>query len=168
MNNSNRFLSVMSEVPVLVFAGIPVAGSLWPLDSTMVVVLSLLSGFLLVGLTFTGIPIRRRLIIFSALMITSVAFLNWPLKLAFAASQADFEKVAKRLDDGEAIQSPIQIGLFKVAKAEVNRNGVVCFWTDNDPSGATGFVKGDESVGKEFNLWSQCAVASDWQFLSED
>ncbi|TWT58302.1 hypothetical protein KOR42_16760 [Thalassoglobus neptunius] len=168
MNNSNRFLSVMSEVPVLVFAGIPIAGSLWPLDSTMVVVLSLLSGFLLVGLILTGIPIRRRLIVFSALMIASVAFLNWPLKLAFAASQNDFERVAKQLDDGETVQAPIQIGLFNVAKAEVNRNGVICFWTDDDPSGATGFVNGDESVGEEFNLWSQCGVARDWQFLSED
>ena len=100
-------------------------------------------------------------------VLGSIAFFNWPLHLAYIASRPSFEDFAQRLRDGEQIRVPAQIGMFRVVNAEVNHNNVVCFWTDDDPSGGTGFVNfGPDHL--PFNLWSHTHLDDSWQFITED
>ena len=100
-------------------------------------------------------------------ILGSIAFFNWPLHVAYIASRSSFEDFAQRLRDGEQVQVPARIGMFRVVKAEVNRDNVVCFWTDDDPAGATGFVNfGSNHL--PFNLWSHTRLDDSWQFITED
>ena len=105
--------------------------------------------------------------IFAIAAMGSIAFFNWPLHLAYIASRPSFENFAQRLRDGEQIRVPARIGMFRVVKAEVNHNNVVCFWTDDDAAGGTGFVNfGPDHL--PFNLWSHTHLDDSWQFITED
>ena len=100
-------------------------------------------------------------------VVLSVAVSNWPLHAAYRLSRPSFEQVAAEVRQGKGFDEPRQVGLFRVARAELNHRGVVCLWTDLEPSGYTGFVQcGPEKP--PFNIWSHQALDATWQFISED
>ena len=100
-------------------------------------------------------------------VIASVAVCHWPLRITYALSREAFDKSAEQIRAGEQLAMPQRIGLFKIRKAEVYFNGIVCLWTIPNPSGNTGFVQcGRDHV--PFNLWSLIKLDSKWQFISED
>ena len=103
----------------------------------------------------------------AVVLLGTIAFFNWPLHVAYIASRPSFDDFAKRLRDGEKIQTPARIGMFRVVKAELNGNDVVCFWTDDDSAGGTAFVNfGSDNL--PFNLWSHTRLDDSWQFIIED
>ena len=87
--------------------------------------------------------------------------------MAFAFSRRSFDQVASQLVAGTAPQTPGRIGLFFIEKAEVNRQGIVCLWTDNDPAGPNGFVQ-NSNPDVTFNLWSKLRLDETWHFIAED
>jgi hypothetical protein len=81
-------------------------------------------------------------------------------------SRGAFDAIAQRVRAGEQMK-PQRIGLVTIRKAEVYYNGIVCLWTDLNPSGYTGFVQcAPDSM--PFNLWSMIRLDARWQFISED
>lgn len=100
-------------------------------------------------------------------LIASVAIWQWPLRISYGSSRSGFDSLAQRVRAGEQLQMPQRVGLFRVRKAEVSRQGVVCLWTLPNPAGSTGFVRcGRDHV--PFNLWSLVKLDDHWQFISED
>lgn len=144
------------------------AASLWPFEPVML----FLGGVLLAagGLMLSFFAKSRAQLAFAVAtvaIIVSVACTNWPMRVAHAGTRASFDRVAEQVRDGETFTKPFSIGPFRIVKAEVSRNDVVCLWTDADPSGPTGFVQcGPENP--PFNIWSHTRLDDSWQFISED
>ena len=100
-------------------------------------------------------------------ILISIAATNWPMRIAYVASSSSFERAASQILGGQKISTPCMVGAFRIAKAEVHYNGKVCFWTDCNPAGRTGFVQCGP-VDPPFNLWSHTKLNNSWQFISED
>ena len=98
--------------------------------------------------------------------IASIARWDWPLRLAFLASESSLEEMATATRGGESLADK-RIGLFRIRRAEVGPQGVVCLWLDLDPAGRTGLVQ-TSPEDLPFNLWSAISLSDRWQLISED
>ncbi|HEY1170480.1 MAG TPA: hypothetical protein VGH19_03835 [Verrucomicrobiae bacterium] len=105
------------------------------------------------------------LILASLLLLTS--FTQWPMRVAFALNRHSLDALSQRVRAGESISTPIQAGTFRIAKAELSSQGIVCLWTTHSPGGSTGFVQCPPDH-VPFNLWSMTSMNHQWQFISED
>jgi uncharacterized membrane protein YuzA (DUF378 family) len=101
-----------------------------------------------------------------ALIVTACLTL-WPMRLTYALSQASLHSLAQRIQTGEKITTPVQVGFFRVTKAELSPQGIVCLWTVPRPGGNTGFVQCPPD-NIPFNLWSTISLDNQWQFITED
>ncbi len=103
----------------------------------------------------------------SLAIIFCVLVTHWPLRIAHLLSRSSFDRLALELRAGRQMAAPQWVGFFFIKKAEVDRNGIVCLWTNPHPGGNTGFVRcGPKRV--PFNLWSMVKLDDTWQFISED
>ena len=100
-------------------------------------------------------------------VILSIATSNWPLMAAFNSSRHELERIAKEVRSGNAPSSTVTAGFFRIRKAEVAYNGVVCLWTNPNSSGNSGFVRFPRD-NPPFNLWSHFRLDDNWQFITED
>ncbi len=157
-----RYLLVAFVAPAFV----AILASLWPLEP-----ISLALTCTLLGLcTFVSVLCVRSLRhlfagITTLAILLSVATSNWPLQAAYVLSRPSFDRVAAQVRAGEPPNTPCSIGLFRIRKAEMYHNGIVCLWTNT--TGSTGFVQtGPDDL--PFNLWSHTQLDNSWQFISED
>ncbi|WP_145286310.1 hypothetical protein [Pirellulimonas nuda] len=149
-------------------AFLAVLASLWPLERIALVLTCTLLG-LCTFVPFLFGRSRRHWFagVTTIAVLLSVATSNWPLRAAYALSRSSFDRVASEVRAGELPKTPCSIGFFRIRKAEVHHNGIVCLWTNDDPSGPTGFVEtGTDDL--PFNLWSHVSLDNSWQFISED
>jgi hypothetical protein len=100
-------------------------------------------------------------------VIISVAVAHWPLRVTYALSRDSFDAVAQRVRMGEHLTTPFRAGFFTIQRAELSHHGIVCLWTQPQPSGSTGFVQCRRDH-VPFNLWSMVRLDDRWQFISED
>jgi hypothetical protein len=100
-------------------------------------------------------------------IIASVVTVHWPLRARYVLSRSSLDQLAQNVRAGEPLVGPTRVGLFTIVEAEVNRHGIVCLWTDTNPSGKTGFVQCRPDY-VPFNLWSMVSLDECWQFISED
>jgi hypothetical protein len=136
------------------------------------------SVFLLVALMLGWFHIRRgrpngrsihqalATVALPVMILASVAITHWPLRLSYAWSCAAFDDIARRVRAGERIEAQ-RVGPFRILRAEVYFNGLVCLWTDLDPGGKTGFVQCPPDNPPR-NLWGIVRLDDRWQFISED
>lgn len=158
-------------IPIALIAVPPAVGvtaAVWPLER---VLLSLICVPLLI-LSFTGL-IATRTLLHKMLSIAAIAVLlstllfDMPLQNVFRLTRGTFDQIATKIEAGAAIETPLWIGPFRICKVEQRPNGVVCLWTDDAPTGHTGFVRhGPKDL--PFSLWSHVAVDDSWQFVAED
>lgn len=98
--------------------------------------------------------------------IASIARWDWPLRLAFLASESSLEEMVIATRGGESLADQ-RIGLFRIRRAEVGPRGIVCLWLDLEPAGRTGLVQ-TSPEGLPFNLWSVISLSDRWQLISEN
>lgn len=160
----DRYLLAAITAPA--FLGI--VASLWPFEPIALLLTCTLLAFCTIAPCLL-IRSRRQLFAGIATIATllSVATLNWPLRAAYVLSRPSLDRIAAEVQAGELPVAPCTIGLFRVRKAEMHPNGVVCLWTNDDPAGRTGFVQ-TEASDLPFNLWSHTSLDNSWQFISED
>jgi len=61
-----------------------------------------------------------------------------------------------------------RVGPFTIRRGEIER-GLICLWTDLNPAGRSGYIRGLEDSGANpINAWSLSSAGSDWRFLVED
>ena len=121
---------------------------------------------------FVAIPFVRNLrMIFVGTtviaIVLSVAVTNWPLRAVFSMSRPTFDQIADDVRKGNVPKTPCRVGLYRIRKAEVYHNNVVCLWTDLNPNGKSGFVLCPPE-NPPFNLWSHVPLDASWQFIAED
>ncbi len=105
------------------------------------------------------------------IIAVSVIWTGWPLRGHFLLVRPIMDSMADRLEKGENVETPVQVGLLRVQMAEVDgwHGGVPCLWTDLYKGGYTGFVRTtSDKVDSQFNLWSNLKLDRNWQFIEED
>lgn len=102
----------------------------------------------------------------TVLILGSVGASHWPLRVAYVVSRPALERAAAEVRLGHPFEHR-RVGLIEIRRAEISRTGVVCLWTDTNPSGRTGFVQ-TPPYNIPFNLWSVTSLDQRWQFISED
>ena len=100
-------------------------------------------------------------------IVLSIALTSWPLCAVFSLSRPTFDQIANDVRQGNVPNTPCRVGLFRIRKAEVCYNDVVCLWTDLNPGGKSGFVQCPPE-NPPFNLWSHIQLDASWQFIKED
>lgn len=105
------------------------------------------------------------LITFILISVICTIFFNWHAQLFFPSLVQEAEKIAMQIKNGETIETPFYLGVYKIKEVGIRKN-TVYLWTDPDPSGPTGFVQHPEGVG--FNLWSATNVDDNWAYIKED
>jgi hypothetical protein len=100
-------------------------------------------------------------------IVLSAAFTQWPLRLAYACERGELESLAQRVRTGKRLALPQQVGPFKILAAELDRDDIVCLWTNLDRSGRTGLVQCGPDHAR-FDLWSIVDLDERWQLISED
>ena len=145
-----------------------IVASLWPLESIALFLTCIVLGLATIA-TFPLLRPHRLLFagITSIAILLSVMTSNWPLHAAYALSRPEFDRVAEEMRNGQSLEVPRLVGFFRIQKAELDRNGVVCLWTDVASSGSSGFVQHGAS-DLPFNLWSHTRLDDSWQFIAED
>ena len=145
-----------------------VTASLWPLESIMLGLTCVMAALSIAPLlAFAQSRSHFYWGLLAIGLLVSIAATNWPLRIAYAASSSSFNRVAQQIRSGQTISTPCMIGLFRISNAELHYNDTICFWTDCDPSGKTGFVQcGPDNP--PFHLWSHTTLSDSWQFISED
>jgi hypothetical protein len=156
---------------IVAFAVLPMLGilaSLWPLEPLAVRLLCIVLALAVTAvLPFVRSLARVFVGITSIAVLLSLMTTNWPLYSAYRWSRPSFDRLATQVHAGIPAETPERVGLFRIERAEVNRNGVVCLWTNDDPSGPTGFVQhGPDNL--PFNLWSHMPLDESWQFIKLD
>lgn len=101
--------------------------------------------------------------------LLSVGTSSWPLKLRYALSRPAFERLAARLEaDGENSAPPQWVGLCYIQRIERRkRDGTVCLWMYDAPSGPAGFVRCPPEH-PPFNIARHIPMDERWQFIDVD
>lgn len=76
------------------------------------------------------------------LVVLAVLTTDWPLRVSFAVSRPELERLAVAINRGEPPKSPIRAGLFLVRDTGFNHKGWTCLWLDSNKNGRTGFAQG--------------------------
>lgn len=159
-----RFRLIVLTAPAIV----AVLLALWPSGWGILQFACAFLGLVTIGLLIACRSISELMVGTTTIaVLLSIVTMNWPLRYAYQLSRAEFDAVARRVADGEEVQTPRWIGLFRIETAEVYRNGVVCLWTNDAPAGPTGFVQ-YAADDLPFNLASHYRLDDRWQFISED
>ncbi len=128
----------------------------------------IIAGFTCVWLAFKGKG--RRGVLFFALaagLSASVGLTDWPLRLAFLASKSQLDRLADRLEQGNAV-APTWVGTFCIRKAEL-REDMPCLWISLEPSGFTGLARPVDGIALgKYNDWSDARLSSKWHLIKED
>lgn len=136
---------------------------IYPLAS---LILSVPLVFLGLKAIFTNVRVALAGIAAIAICV-SVWTSNWPVKVRFLFSQAQFDALASDVENGNAVNVPVWAGSYRIRKVEVRKTGAICFWTDLSPSGYSGVVRCSENK-MDFNIWSHIHIVDDWRLISED
>jgi hypothetical protein len=102
------------------------------------------------------------LILYFAIIVTDL-----PLRLAFTLNRTEFDRVAARVENNDAPQTPFWIGPFRIAMAgKRGGSGAVYLAANSNQWEINGFVPNPE--GRGFNLWSASQLDDRWSFVVED
>lgn len=115
---------------------------------------------------------RRRLVmtLVCIALIVSVAMTMWPLRVTFYLSQPALERLAARVEAGDALTFPQRAGLFQVWRAERGAN-TSFLWLDPDRSYGVGFL---HTTGKGrlpnalMGLCGSRTLSEGWEFRWND
>jgi hypothetical protein len=104
----------------------------------------------------------------SVLVYGSVLKTDWPLHLSFRMVRSDLARLASTAKAGQKKTERIEIGPFSVQEVDATSyGGIVCLWTDLDPTGRTGLLYAPNQNVPTYP-WSKVRLANDWWLLSED
>jgi hypothetical protein len=87
------------------------------------------------------------------------------LRLTVLLAAPMLNRLAERLERGETIEGPFQVGLMRFTSGEVRYGSYPMLVLSPDPSGPTGLVRAKQEPG---NAWSCLRVGKGWMLFSED
>jgi hypothetical protein len=107
-------------------------------------------------------------------LLPSMLFTLWPLRLAFLVSRPAMDRLADRIVAGEGLDRPEWAGLYRVVATRRARQGDgVALLIDDDPSGVSGFVRlgsrpAPNPAGPMMNQNFDEALGGRWSYQNED
>jgi hypothetical protein len=101
------------------------------------------------------------------LLTATVVFTRWPIRLGPVLYRSQFQALADGVAAGHPFTTPKRIGPFTFQRGEIER-GFVCLWTDLNPNGRSGYIRGAYGDRALFNVWSIVSTGRGWHFLIED
>jgi hypothetical protein len=119
-----------------------------------------------------------------ALVLLTIAWVDWPLHLSYYLARPGLERLARDLRAGKTIPTPVRVGLVVIRGTELRRRvinyrgqprdptatdakDIACLWTHPHPGGSGGFVQTPADF-LQFNIWSLHHLDDRWQFITED
>ena len=91
------------------------------------------------------------------------ALTAWPFHLAFLSARAGLERLADRVEAGQAVAFPQTIGSFAIVAARIDaRTGGVALLTDPNPDGPSGFVRHKGRPGDASHFSCHAPIRGDW------
>lgn len=125
--------------------------------------------FLLIASVFST-NLKTLMVGIAALCVSlSVWTTDWPLKLRFQLSKSSFEKVLNDFQDGEEIEVPRMVGLYRVTKVTHIYKGTereAFKFHLNSIGDFHGFAFCPDKVS--FNIWTHIPMDDQWHFLIVD
>jgi len=104
------------------------------------------------------------------LVVASILFTNWPMRLSFAASKPALGRLAEQVAAGQTPSLPTRAGAYVVRAVQiepVTGGMAVCLWTQPQ-HGHIGFVWSPVGVTPPFNQWTHTRLSSQWHHFGED
>ena len=105
------------------------------------------------------------------LLVASILFTNWPMRLSFAASAPALDRLADQVVSGQTPALPGRAGAFTITAVEtrpISGGVAVCLWTSPPSRGHVGFVRSPVGVTPEVNPWTHTRLGSRWHHFGED
>jgi hypothetical protein len=112
----------------------------------------------------------------SLALVASVALFQWPLRVAYALSRPEMERVAAQLRAGRRFTKPVRVGAFLIERAEIREyegdcccrpsESCVCLWMHTGPAGDTGLVRCWVKAGPLDKAWLT-PLDEQWQFVAK-
>jgi hypothetical protein len=111
---------------------------------------------------------RGLLVTICLLLIMSVPFTQWPLRLAFGLCGPRLDRLGEQVERSGATIGPRRVGPFQIRRAERTLAGSVVLWLEN----GTAFVRFSPAV-RDRNLemrdaWGTTVVLGAWEFGATD
>lgn len=91
------------------------------------------------------------------------ALTAWPFHLAFLSARAGLERLADRVEAGQAVAFPQRIGPFAIVASRIDaETGGVALLTDSNPSGPSGFVRHKAQPIDASHFSCYAPIRGDW------
>lgn len=94
-----------------------------------------------------------------------ISWLRPGLRVTVLLAAPTLDRLADRLERGETIEGPFQVGLLRFTSGEMRYESYPMLVLSPDPSGPTGLVRVKQEPG---NAWSCIPAGKGWMLFSED
>ena len=119
---------------------------------------------------------RRRwyeiaILLASPLLVASILFTNWPMKLSFTASRPALDRLAEQVVAGQTPALPTRAGAYIIHAVEtraVSGGQAICLWTAPLKRQHVGFVQSPAGVTPHVNPWTHTQLTTRWHHFAED
>jgi hypothetical protein len=122
-----------------------------------------------------GAARRRRyqlvLVLVWPLLVWSMLFTSWPMKLSFAASTPALERLAEQVAGGRMPSLPTRAGTYLIRAVEtrpVSGGVAICLWTAPPERQHVGFVRSPVGVTPQVNPWTHRQLSPRWHHFGAD
>jgi hypothetical protein len=108
------------------------------------------------------------------LLVTTMLFTHWPMKLSFALSKPALDRMADAVAAHRAPALPKRAGAYVIHAVETRpvaegANGLtVCLWMLPLERQHVGFVRSPAGVTPKFNPWTHSRMDVNWHYFGED
>jgi len=105
------------------------------------------------------------------LLLWSMLFTSWPMKLSFAASTPALERLAEQIAAGQTPALPTRAGAYLIRAVEtrpVSGGLAICLWTASPERHHVGFVQSPAGVTPEVNPWTHRQLSPRWHYFAAD
>ena len=105
------------------------------------------------------------------LLLWSILFMSWPMKLSFTASTPALERLAEQVAVGQTPGLPTRAGAYLIRAVEtrpVSGGLAICLWTAPPEHQHVGFVRSPAGVTPPFNPWTRRQLSPRWHHFGAD
>ncbi len=105
------------------------------------------------------------------LLLASMLFTSWPMKLSFAVSTPALDRLAEQVAAGQTPSLPTRAGAYLIRAVEtrpVSGGLAICLWTARPERQHVGFVQSPAGVTPHVNPWTHRQLSPRWHHFAAD
>ncbi len=104
-------------------------------------------------------------------LLASILFTSWPMRLSFAASTPALDRLAEQVAVGQTPSLPTRAGAYLIRAVEtrpVSGALAICLWTAPPERQHVGFVQSPLGVTPQVNPWTHSQLSPRWHHFAAD